>query len=482
MATSKVREWYRFRSEAEQPEIAEIDIFDFIGDWFDGYWGFGITAKNFLDRLSKLPESVRTIKLRLNSPGGDFYSGTAIANLLRDQQASKGRVIKVLIDGLAASAATIVTSAGSKGEVAIADNAMMFVHNPYTPWGGNAKDLRRSADCLDKLAGSIITAYRWRSPLSEAELAELMDADTLMDADEAIAWGFADEKIVGLPVMAAVYDPRGIAAMKNMPEKLRVRLQALPVRAAEPEWNVGGDRDLPMDDERAWDADAADMRMRKECSSDGSGDKMMMDWPKYRKAHVVYDAGNEEDFGSYKLGFADMVDGKMTAIKSGLVACRAVLNGGRGGVDLPDDVMEKAKTFVDGYLGEQDEEEEALAASPTEILAAVEIAALSTAFARQLIEARLPLVEATARIAEAVEVRGLCAAAKLPELADGYIRNRVPAADVRAQLTLITAKGDAVEIRTTLSPDGDRPARVRSGLNPSAIYAERNARAGQRGV
>src|SRR5512137_2504661 len=78
------REWYRIAAKAEDPSVAEIDIYDFIGDWIDGYWGFGVTAKQFLEQLVTLPDAVKTVKLRINSPGGDVYSATAIANLLRD--------------------------------------------------------------------------------------------------------------------------------------------------------------------------------------------------------------------------------------------------------------------------------------------------------------------------------------------------------------------------------------------------------------
>ena len=87
------REWYRIAAKAEDPSVAEIDIYDFIGDWIDGYWGFGVTAKQFLEQLAKLPDAVKTVKLRINSPGGDVYSATAIANLLRDRNIFKGSKI-----------------------------------------------------------------------------------------------------------------------------------------------------------------------------------------------------------------------------------------------------------------------------------------------------------------------------------------------------------------------------------------------------
>ena len=102
--------------------------------------------------------------------------------------------------------------------------------------------------------------------------------------------------------------------------------------------------------------------------------------------------------------------------------------------------------------------------------------------AEELVTANASRDQAKARVTAAQEIKGLCAAAKLPALADGYIKARVPVADVKTHLTTITAKMDAVEITTTLPVDGDRPARPASRLNPSAIYAERNARIGQKGA
>jgi hypothetical protein len=102
--------------------------------------------------------------------------------------------------------------------------------------------------------------------------------------------------------------------------------------------------------------------------------------------------------------------------------------------------------------------------------------------AEELIEAKATREQAKARATEAKEIRGLCAAAKLPDLAEGYITARMPVADVKIHLTTITAKMDAVEITTTLPVNGDAHVRPASRLNPSAIYAERNARAGQRGA
>lgn len=225
------RTWFRVDAKAEDPTVVDISIIDFIGDWLDDYWGFGVTAKAFVEELAKLPDAVKTIRLHVNSPGGDVFAAVNIANALRDQRASKGRAIAVFIDGLAASSASVVIMAGDT--IAIGDNALVMIHNPWTITLGEAADLRKSADSLDKIRETIIATYRWQSPLSDEVLGELMDAETWMDADEAIANGFATEKVEGLKAAAAL-DPRALAKL-SVPEKYRARAEALVAAPAPPE-------------------------------------------------------------------------------------------------------------------------------------------------------------------------------------------------------------------------------------------------------
>ena len=206
---------------------ADIYVNDFIGDWIDDFFGFGITAKQFIDELQSLPDSVRTLRLHINSPGGDAMAAHHIANTLRDQQAHKGRRVEVLIEGAAWSAATIITSAGKPTK--IADNAIVMIHNPWSSLAGDASEMRRRADMLDKVRDTIVAAYRWKSSLNEEDLIALMDAETWMGADEAVKNGFADEKIEAVQAAASI-DSEKHARMPKVPEKLHERVQAL-VRA-----------------------------------------------------------------------------------------------------------------------------------------------------------------------------------------------------------------------------------------------------------
>ena len=213
----------KWQVKAQGDDSVDIHINDIIGDWIDDYFGFGVTSKAFIKDLDDLSASVKNIRLHVNSPGGDVSAASHIANALRDQQA-KGRKVEVLIEGAAFSAATIITSAGNPTKMA--DNALMMIHDPWTITLGNARELRKDADVLDKFRDTIVAAYKWKSPLDADELIELMAADTWMDVDEAIKNGFVDEKIEGLKA-AACLDATLLKKIPPVPEKYKDRVQAL---------------------------------------------------------------------------------------------------------------------------------------------------------------------------------------------------------------------------------------------------------------
>jgi len=119
---------------------------------------------------------------------------------------------------------------------------------------------------------------------------------------------------------------------------------------------ASGSTDLPLDGEQdhAWDADAAQGRI---LSWAGGGDDLSdMDWSKYREAYFWYDSANAEQAGSYKLPFADVIDGKLTAIWHGVTACAAVINGSRGGVDIPDADVAAVKSRIGKYYAKAAEQ------------------------------------------------------------------------------------------------------------------------------
>lgn len=216
-------------------EVAHAWIYGEIGESF--FDTPTVRAKPFIDELLELADTVKSIIVHVNSGGGNVFEAVAIANALRAQRDENKRRVEVRIEGLAASAASIVSSAGSP--IRIADNALVMVHNPSALTFGNAGDHREVAEALDKIRDVIVTTYRWTSSKSEAELIAMMGAETWMDADEAIANGFATEKIgaaVDEPeeqdAPVATFHPKVIARLRA-PRAYRERLDALnPSRTA----------------------------------------------------------------------------------------------------------------------------------------------------------------------------------------------------------------------------------------------------------
>lgn len=197
-----------------QTKDAEIWLYDEIGG--GGWFNEGISAKKFADDLNAMGK-LNTITVRINSPGGDVFDGIAIYNILKQNSA---RVI-VNIDGLAASIASVIAMAGD--EIHMADNALMMIHEAWTMGMGNAGDFREIADRLDKVNGSILGTYQKKTGKDQQELADMMAAETWMNAQEALDMGFVDN--VGEPLqMAAHFDMSKFNFKKN-PTVARMPMQ-----------------------------------------------------------------------------------------------------------------------------------------------------------------------------------------------------------------------------------------------------------------
>jgi ATP-dependent Clp protease protease subunit len=186
---------------------AEILLYDIIGQ--DFWSGDGVTAKKFAAQLASLGP-VSRILLRINSPGGDVFDGAAIYNQLK----THGARIDVVVDGLAASAASVVAMAGEK--ITMAENAMMMVHNPWTIAMGDSTEMRKVADTLDKVSEAMRTSYA-RTGKKDAEIAALLDAETWLTAKDAVKEGFADEIGEAVPIVAS-FD---LSRFKNTPNSLK---------------------------------------------------------------------------------------------------------------------------------------------------------------------------------------------------------------------------------------------------------------------
>ena len=183
--TNSMKNWFTITNKSELS--AEVCIYEEIGS-------YGITAKEFLDQIKNVGK--RKITLRINSPGGEVFDGLAIYNRLREHVGG----VEVRIDGIAASMASVIAMAGAP--VSMAENALLMVHNPSGLCAGNSGDMRELADMLDKVRGSLTSAYERKTGESAEVIGAMMDAETWMTAQEALAAGFIDE-ITGELKMAA---------------------------------------------------------------------------------------------------------------------------------------------------------------------------------------------------------------------------------------------------------------------------------------
>lgn len=127
------------------------------------------------------------ITVWINSPGGDCVAAAQIYNMLMDYPAD----VTVRIDGIAASAASVIAMAGTK--VQMSPVSVMMIHNPLTVAMGDSDEMRRAIQLLDEVKESIINAYEIKTGLSRAKLSHLMDGETWMNAKKALELGFCDE-------------------------------------------------------------------------------------------------------------------------------------------------------------------------------------------------------------------------------------------------------------------------------------------------
>nr|WP_283102722.1 ClpP-like prohead protease/major capsid protein fusion protein [Shewanella abyssi] len=181
-------------------------IYDEIGGW-------GVTAKQFARDLQALGK-VSSITARIHSPGGDVFEGMAIYNIIKGHPAQK----VCRIDGLAASMASVIAMAFD--EVVMPENAMMMVHKPWGGTLGDADDMRKYADLLDKVESNLVGAYAQKTGLSDDELHSLLASETWLTGREALEQGFADTVTDPLQ-MAASLSSKRLKDFTNMPEALK---------------------------------------------------------------------------------------------------------------------------------------------------------------------------------------------------------------------------------------------------------------------
>ena len=183
-----------FEIKSKSATKAEIVLYDQIGEsWFGG----GISAKKFSDELKALDPAVNEITVRINSPGGDVFDGVTIYNRLKQHKAK----IIVHIDGLAASIASVIALAGD--EVIIGEGALFMIHLPWTMSMGNRMELENTVNRLVDVEEQLLSIYAKKTKMDRSELRAMLEAETWLDADQAIEKGFVDRKTEDSVAIAA---------------------------------------------------------------------------------------------------------------------------------------------------------------------------------------------------------------------------------------------------------------------------------------
>lgn len=175
------RFWNWTQSENES-RVLELNGTIAEESWFDD----DITPEMF---LSELNSGNGDITVKINSPGGDCVAASRMYTMLKEYAGK----VTVKIDGLAASAASVVAMAGDTVQMAPA--ALMMIHNPATMAWGDHVDMEKAIAMLDEVKQSIINAYELKTGLSRAKLSRMMEEETWMNAKKAVELGFADEML-----------------------------------------------------------------------------------------------------------------------------------------------------------------------------------------------------------------------------------------------------------------------------------------------
>lgn len=197
-----------------------ITMYDMIGS--DG-WSEGVTAKRIGAALRAIGS--RDVTVLINSPGGDFFEGLAIYNLLREHP----HKVTVKVVGLAASAASVIAMAGD--EIQVAKSGFLMIHNAWSLVIGNRHDLRSAADVMDQFDASMADLYAAAAGIEVKEAAAMMDAETWMNGQAAVDAGFATallpaDEIIEEPdqtnaSLAAKRRVDGLLAKQGMPRSER---------------------------------------------------------------------------------------------------------------------------------------------------------------------------------------------------------------------------------------------------------------------
>ncbi|HEB5836655.1 TPA: Clp protease ClpP [Staphylococcus aureus] len=201
-----------FQMKRKSDSKGEIYIYgDIVTDkWFEN----DVTATDFKNKLDELGD-VSEIDVHINSAGGSVFEGYAIYNMLRMHPAK----INIYVDALAASIASVIAMSGDA--IFMHKNSFLMIHNSWIMTVGNAKELRKMADLLEKTDTASNSAYLDKAKdLDQGQLKQMLDAETWLTAEEALSFGLIDE-VLGANEIAASISKEQYKRFNNVPEDLK---------------------------------------------------------------------------------------------------------------------------------------------------------------------------------------------------------------------------------------------------------------------
>ena len=222
------KKFWKWRNQADgEPEARVLELYGTIASesWFDD----DVTPQMFKDELFADDGDV---VIYLNSLCGNCTAASEIYTMLMDYRGN----VTIKIDGIAASAASVIAMAGTS--VLMAPTSLMMIHNPMTAAFGSKDEMEKAIEMLEEVKESIINAYELRTGLSRARISHLMDSETWMNAKRAIELGFADGMLTDEKVMAEMpafeFSDRAVEAalINKITAKTR---KDTPVNKLEPE-------------------------------------------------------------------------------------------------------------------------------------------------------------------------------------------------------------------------------------------------------
>lgn len=302
--------------------IATLRIYGPVDSW-GGLWG--VSAQDVTDVLDKLSGDVTQVIVRVNSPGGEVFEGLAILNALRAHKAS----MTAVVDGLAASAASIITS--GLDECVMSPGAMLMIHSPWTFSIGSSTDLRKDADVLDSIERSIVSVYRDKA--GEKDWAAILAAETWLADSEAVDFGLADRVAViadqGATSNAETTDPMPMPdpIVASATEFLRATTRAQRAAAAHetPDASATGDHQEGVamsDDINATAPDALEDAQATPATEDADtaaaeDETVVLDKSTFAELQRQAAAGRDAEARAHEHAISEVLD---TAIRAGKFA------------------------------------------------------------------------------------------------------------------------------------------------------------------